>query len=611
MTVPISASQLPQTQIDALLALFASSQFARLEVQAQSLLQSFPQHGFLWKALSVALQAQGKEALQALAMTATTMPDDAEAHNNLGVALRAAGRLEDAAASHRRALVLRADYFESHYNLGVALRELKMREDALHSLHLAVALAPHHAQAYNDLGNTYRELERLHDAARCYLRAFAIDPALAEVHSNLGTVLRDLGRLSDAVDSFCMALQSNAEMAELHNNLGNALQESGLFTESLASFRRALILKPDFTMAHNNLAKVLRDLGDLDAAIVSGRRALQIQPEYAEARLNHAYFLLQQGDFASGWREYEYRWKIERAGRQRAFAQPLWLGESDLQDKTILLHAEQGLGDTLQFVRYVPAILVLGARVILEVQDEVFSLIEHSFVHPALQVVLCDQPLPPFDCQCPLLSLPLALDVMKASTPHARSYLRPNALLTTYWGDRVMERSSQRPKLRVGLVWAGSPRKYNLGAYIVDSMRSVSWAQMSTLLDVADGAGIEFYSLQVGADAATQLRDDARVIDLTPYLRDFQDTAALVAHLDLVISVDTSTAHLAAATGKPVWMLNRFNTCWRWRGAGESSEWYPTMRIFRQPRLGDWDSVLRHVAIALREFAVSFILKNN
>jgi hypothetical protein len=321
-----------------------------------------------------------------------------------------------------------------------------------------------------------------------------------------------------------------------------------------------------------------------------------VEPQYAEARLNHAYFLLQKGDFASGWREYEYRWKIERFGLQRTFAQPLWLGDADLQGKTILLHAEQGLGDTLQFVRYVPAILELGARVILEVQNEVFALIEHSFIHPALLVVPCDQPLPPFDFQCPLLSLPLALGTTIATILHAGPYLRANPILTAYWRTKLPE----KVKFRVGLVWAGNPRKYNLGAHIVDSMRSVSWSQMSTLLDVTT---VEFYSLQVGAEAAAQMRGDVRVIDLTSHLRDFQDTAALVAHLDLVISVDTSTAHLAAAIGKPVWMLNRFNTCWRWGNEGEVSAWYPTMRIFRQPTLGDWDSVMQRIRVALDEFS--------
>ena len=579
-----------------MIAFFSAGRHAELENGARLLLQSYPQFGFLWKALSVALQAQGKDALDALNKAAQYLPADAEAHNNLGVALRSAGRISEAIDSHARALQLNKTYFEGHYNLGLALFDAKRYHEALPSLRCAVALVPHHAEAWNNLGNALRELDQLPLAARCYLHAFAIDPALAEVNSNLGTVLRDLGRLDDAVARFRHALQSNSGMAELHNNLGNALQESGQFADSLSCFRQALIRKPDFTIAHNNLAKVLRDLGDLDGAIRAVRRAMLVEPEYPEARLNHAYFLLQRDDYAAGWREYEYRWKIEKAGPFRQFAQPLWLGESSLSGKTILLHAEQGLGDTLQFVRYLPLVLEQGAKVILEVPDELFALIENSFPHPQLIAVNADQPLPPFDCHCPLLSLPLAFGTMPSTVPGNVPYLRANAMLIEYWRSRL----GQARGLRVGLVWAGNPRKYNLGAHIVDSMRSMSWQTMSALLDVP---GVEFFSLQVGAEAAAQLRAEPRVTDYSGQLRDFQDTAALAANLDLIISVDTSSAHLAGAIGKPVWMLNRFNTCWRWGSDKDTTVWYPAMRIFRQPSLGDWESVIARVRLALNEFA--------
>lgn len=588
----VARDDLTPLEINGLIALYNARKFSELESRARGLVTHHPNSGFLWKALSVSLQAQGKDALQALQKTATLLPSDAEAHTNLGVVQRERGMLDDALKSHRRALALNPQFAQAHFNLGTVLRDLGLFEDALASLRQAIAIRPNYPEALNDIGNTLQDLGRLEEAAESYRRGVALQPELAEIHSNLGTVLRDIGKLDEALPSFRRAVQFNPGMAELHNNLGNALQESGRFGEAVASFRQALAIKPDFAAVHNNLGKTLRDLGQIDDARASVERALEIDPAYAEAHLNRAYLFLQDGAFAPGWREYEYRWKVKESERPREFAQPLWLGQVDLSGKSILLHAEQGFGDTIQFVRYASLLIGRAATVYLEVPFALKSLLENSI--DGIVILASGTPLPPFDFHCPLLSLPLACESMQPTIPASGPYLRADPTLVAYWKRKL----DQFNALRVGVAWAGSPRRDQPAAHAVDRMRSLAFASLHPLLQVP---GVDFFSLQVGGDAAAQLRGAPQVIDFTAGLYDFQDTAALIQNLDLVICVDTSVAHLAAALGKPVWMLNRFNTCWRWLTEREDSAWYPTLRLFRQPSLGDWDSVIRNVKKALEE----------
>jgi hypothetical protein len=287
--------------------------------------------------------------------------------------------------------------------------------------------------------------------------------------------------------------------------------------------------------------------------------------------------LLLQGEYQPGWRKYEARWDTEsmRQGR-RNFAQPLWLGDEDLTGCTILLHGEQGFGDTIQFCRFARQVAQRAARVVLEVQPELRSLV--ASLDPAIPVIAAGEAFPPFDYHCPLMSLPLALKTTLDGIPHQRAYLSAPEDKTAQWRARL----GASAKLRIGLVWAGNPRLGVLDANRIDRQRSLAFAQLAPLFEATD---CEFYSLQKGDDAAAQLRASAfgsRVVDWTDELVDFTDTAALVANLDLVITVDTAVAHLVGALGKPLWLLNRFNTCWRWLRDREDSPWYPTARLFRQ-----------------------------
>jgi hypothetical protein len=316
------------------------------------------------------------------------------------------------------------------------------------------------------------------------------------------------------------------------------------------------------------------------------------------------------GRFETGWREYEWRWARRRirAG-QREFAQPLWLGDFPLDGKTILLHAEQGLGDTLQFCRYAVLVQQLGAKVVLEVPRALLRLL--STLAGVDQLIEAGQPLPPFDCHCPLMSLPLAFRTDEASMPAAAPYLFADAASANRWRERIAadiganaDVGSGKKPLTVGLVWAGENRAQVAELRKIDARRSLAFERIAPLLDVPK---VRFFSVQKGI-AAQQLAGHARrerVVDHTDLLDDFADTAALVANLDLLISVDTSTAHLAGALGKPVWILNRFDTCWRWMLERTDTPWYPSARLFRQPALGDWGSVIDAVRDALAATSAS------
>jgi tetratricopeptide repeat protein/glycosyl transferase family 9 (putative heptosyltransferase) len=366
----------------------------------------------------------------------------------------------------------------------------------------------------------------------------------------------------------------------------------------VASYDRALALRPDYAEALANRGVTLHDAGRYGAALADYEGATALRPDFADAHYNEALCRLLLGDFARGWQKHEWRWRTALLGKaQRSFPQRLWLGSDQIKAKVVLLHAEQGLGDTIQFCRYAPLVSELGAHVILEVQQPLRDLL-HTLPGD-IKVISRGDPLPEFHYQCPLLSLPLAFDTRLETIPSTTPYLFAEQSKARSWGERLGER--QKP--RVGLVWAGNPRKALPGANHIDIQRSVALDQFAPVLRVA---GCEFYSLQKGDDAVEQLRASAlrhAIIDWTDDLQDFSDTAALIANLDLVISVDTSVAHLAGALGKPFWLLNRDNTCWRWLVDREDSPWYPTARLFRQDETRAWAGVIARVAAALEDCA--------
>ncbi len=514
--------------------------------------------------LGNALKGLGRfgEAKDAYAGAIRLTPDFAEAHYNLGTVLAVLGCVHDAAAAYGAAIRLKPDFAEAHYNLGMILLQLGQLERAAAAYRHAIRSKPDYAEAYGNLGKTLHELGLPAEALAAYDAAIRIKPDLAEAHANRGNVLRMLGRLADAADAH-----------------GEAIR-----------------LKPDFAEPHYNLGNTLKALGRSDEAIDAYNHAIRASPGFAEAHVNLGMELLLAGNLPRGWAEYD--WRLRQASpllQPRTFSKPQWRGEN-LNGQRILLHAEQGLGDTIQFCRYVPLVAARGGVVTLEVPRPLVRLL--SGLPGVTRLIAAGDPIPAFDVQCSLMSLPLAFETAIDTIPQHMSYLAAKADTVSSWRTRLGPKSRRR----VGLVWSGGFRPDQPELDAVNRRRNIPLPLIGQL----NHPGIDFISLQKGEPAEGELiamRDvlwpEGNVYNAAPAIGDFQDTAGLIENLDLVISVDTSTAHLAAAMGKPVWLLNRFDSCWRWLEDREDSPWYPSLRLFRQTRPGDWRGVMQRVGAAL------------
>ena len=542
-------------------------------------------HGILANALRD--NGQLDEAIAAFRQAIAVRPDYAEAHNNLGGVLEDKGRRDEAIASYRQAIRFKPDLAEAHYNLGNALGDGAQLDEAIASYHQAIRLNADYAQAHNNLGNALKAKGQADEAIASYRQAIWLKPDFAEAHNNLGITLTEKGEPDEAIAACRRAIALNPKLPQAHRNLGNALRDKGQLDEAVAACRRAIGLGPNCAEAYNDLGAALACKGQFDQAIAAFRQAIALKPSYAEARANIALSLLTQGDFQQGWEEYEWRDKRMDALRgRRRFDQPQWDGRT-LEGRIILLHTEQGLGDAIQFIRYVPLVQQRGGRVIVECQGELQRLFQT--MAGERQIVVRGQPLPAFDLHCPLLSLPRVFGTNLANIPNVVPYLRADAGCSTRWQDRL---ASQTGLLKIGLAWVGSPTYKN------DRNRSTKLERLAPLGQVA---GARFFSLQKGAAAAeaTTPPPGLELIDWTEELRDFADSAALIANLDLVVAVDTAVAHLAGAMGKAVWTLLPLAPDWRWMLQRQDSPWYPTMRLFRQDSFGDWDGVIAKVTEAL------------
>jgi tetratricopeptide (TPR) repeat protein len=535
-----------------------------------------------------------QEALQAFEQALDIRPADATVFYNRGLALRNLGRLDEALESHARAVALAPGHVDALYQHGNILVALSRHEEALADYEKVIALQPMHSAALNRRGNALSALKRFAEACTSYEAALACDGHSLQVLNNLAVTLRELGRPDEALTHYDEMVKLEPNLSGAHCNRGNTLCELKRYDEAILSYERALALQPADAAAHYNKGNALREQLRFDAAIASYDQALALRPNFPSAHCALGLSYLSLGELPRGWRENEWRWETaEMSTARRNFVQPLWLGTEEIAGKTILLHAEQGFGDTLQFCRYAPLVAARGANVILEVPAPLRELMRSL---PAVaQVVAEGEPLPAFDFHCPLLSLPLAFNTEIDTIPATARYLTAPEPKLSAWRRRFGEHQ----KLRVGLVWAGNPRKEVRICNWGDRQRSIPFDQITPLLQIQD---CEFYSLQKSEDAVAQLRISLlrdRVIDWTDDFADFADTAALIENLDLVIAVDTSVAHLGAALGKPLWLLNRYNTCWRWLLDRDDSPWYPTLRLFRQDTPGVWDDVIARVRVTL------------
>jgi tetratricopeptide (TPR) repeat protein len=514
------------------------------------------------------------------------LPTSAEAHNNLGLILKETGRKAEAEASYREAIRLKPGFPEPLNNLGDLLREQERLDEAEACCRHAIRLRPSYASAYNNLGNTMWMLGRLDEAETCYREALRLKSDFPSGLSNLGTVLIELDRHAEAETVLRQALAIDPNFADAHCNLGVALVELGQPDEAIRHYQEALRLKPVYSEAHSNLGSVFQSRGDVVQAITLFRNSIRVKPNYPDGHNNLAIALLLAGQLTEGWAEYEWRWRLKKQLKHvRPFKQPLWGGE-ETGSRVLLLHAEQGFGDTLQFCRYIP-IVAAGRRVVVEVQRPLVPLLASL---PGIECIVAHgDPLPDFDFHCPLLSLPGILGTTLETVPNAVPYLHADTASATSWQHRL----AALPGKKVGLVWAGNP------AMAADRRRSIELAQLALLATVP---GVSFVSLQKGLPAkqATIGSSGFSLYDWTEELNDFAATASLIQALDLVIGVDTSVIHLAGALGKPVWLLNRFDCCWRWLTAGNDSVWYPNLRQFRQTSPGVWDHPIARLQEALQ-----------
>ncbi len=548
-----------------------------------------------WNNRGTALYELGRfdDAIASYDRALAIVPTFAFALSNRGAALFALKRFDEAVASYDRALIVQPDYIEALSNRGNALKELKRFDEALSSFDRALAVEPRYAEAHLNRGVVFQELDRLDEALASCDCALALRPDFVEALSNRGSVLHDLKRFDEALSSCDRALALRPQYADAHANRASALHALHRFEEALASYDRAAALQPNLAKAHYNRGNTLRMLGRFEDAVASYERECAARPDFAEAHYNEALCRLLIGDLRRGWDEHEWRWQTKELGQgRRTFPQPLWTGGQEIAGRTILLHPEQGFGDIIQFCRYVPLVADRGARVVLEVPPALYELM--GSLRGAAQVVCTGNPLPRFDLHCPLLSTPRAFGTELASIPSATPYLFASAEQTKRWSDRLGPKT--RP--RIGIAWSGYRGHKN------DHNRSIG---LDAFLSIFDGADVSLVSVQRevrDCDAAV-LRERSGVLHFGNELTSFADTAALISCVDLVISVDTSVAHLAGALAKPVWVLLPFIPDWRWLLDRTDSPWYPTARLFRQDASCAWDTVFARVGAALRQLGVA------
>ena len=535
-----------------------------------------------------------------------------------------AGRLAEAEAGYRAGVARNANDPRALHMLGAVLVQRRQPAEAIAFLQRAAQLAPQVAEIHFALGEAFRLTGSLAAAEAAYRKTLAIRALYPQAHNALGLALVQQGKIDSAIVSWQRAIQLKPDFAEPHANLGAALGQQKKFSEAAAVLRKAVQLNPKFPPAHNNLANVLSELEETDEAIRHWEAAIALVPNYHDAlnnlgralqlrgehersleileravaakpddpdsRFLRGLGLLAAGDFERGFADYHYRLAstyFELHGRK--FEQPAWTGE-DVADRTFLIHTEQGYGDTIQFIRYAPLLAERGAKVVVECPRDLVDLLRT--VKGVAEVIARGHALPPFDLHAPVLDLPRLFGTTLATVPANVPYVAVDPARGEK-GFAELTSMSAPPGPRVGLVWSGNPNHAN------DRNRSIPLREFEPLAALTH---INFFNLQKGA-AAAQMSDSTlqlKLIDHTARLHDFADTAALIAQLDLVITVDTAVAHLAGALGKPVWVLLAKVPDWRWMLERTDSPWYPTMRLFRQTVTGEWQAVAAIVADELR-----------
>jgi Flp pilus assembly protein TadD len=543
-----------------------------------------------------------------MTIAASSLPPTASAIRaefDVAVMLREDGRLDEARAAFESLLARHANNLGLIGNIGIIAWEQGDLPAALHYLTRAVVLDPRNPNRLRHLGTVLLNAKTYEVAADAFRHAIALDPSDALAHHGLGSALRNLEKWDEAEAALREALALAPTLPDAHDELALVHIGRGEFEAAEERLAEALRLDPNAASTWRNLGSLLMKCNHPAEAEEAFRRAVALLPEEADFHTDLGMAFLQQGAFAEGWREYDQRWNGSVLGPfRRPASLPRWDGAPAA--RRLLLHAEQGFGDTLQFCRYALLAASRGHEIVLEVEAELVELLRHSLDHASIQVIArtAGYPglagLPPVDAHCPLMSLPRIFGTTPETVP-GEPYLKANATKTALWAERL---GALPHGLRVGLVWAGNPRR--AAAFAIresDARRSMRLAELAPLLAVPD---VSFVSLQKGEGAAElHGAGSGGIYDAAPHLDNFADTAALIAGLDLVITVDTSVVHLAGGMGKPVWMMSRFDGCWRWLLDRPDSPWYPSLRIFRQGPERSWLPVVTRLRERLAECAAS------
>src|SRR5262245_5091123 len=508
-------------------------------------------------------------------------PDWFDALHLAGLVKLEAGKAAAAQVLLAKALKLNPGSAPVLANLGRALLALNRDDEALASVEHALALAPDSFDAVNIRGHVLLKLKRTDEAVAAFEQVLALEPRFLGARANLGNALAQLGRFEEALAQYDALLAAHPGQPEILVNRGSALAGLGRLEEALTAYDGAIAQRADYGKARIGRGSTLAALNRHQEALAEYSTALAADKNNADIQHNEALSLLTLGDYKRGFPKYEARWQRAGMPRRKSFGKPLWLGEYPLTRKTILVHAEQGLGDVIQFARYVPQLARGGAKVVMEVHRELVALLLR--LEGVASVVGRGAALPAYDVHCPVGSLPLALRTEAATIPANVPYLAATDERIAKWRERI----GSLPSPRVAVAWSGSADHAN------DRNRSIAFERVAPLF-AGQGSFISVQrELRAGdADALARLPN---VTHLGDALTDFDDTAAVMALADLVISVDTSVAHLAGALGRPVWVLLPFQPDWRWLLDREDSPWYSTARLFRQPKPGDWESVIARV----------------
>ena len=597
---------MPNNAYQSALAAFHQKNWPVAQENCHFMLEKDPQHFEATQLLGlVAIHTDcHRQAIDYLSKANTLNPNNIPTLLQLGLALCLNKQFQGGIAIFDQVIAIDPQCATAYCDRGNAFKSIQDYPSAIHNYHIALDIDPQNAVVHYNKGLTHFELNEFDLAIQCYQRAISIDKNYQSAYINQGISYRKMRQYEEAIHCYNQALKINPDNAHAYFNMAVTLRDINQFDAAISSYDIAIHFHPQFTEAYLNRGVLLQDLRKFEAAMADYNKVIELNPNLVDGNFNKSTLLLSLGHYNEGWQLHESRLqKPHILALTQQLHKPQWTGAESLINKTILLIAEQGLGDTIQFCRYVPQLAELGATVILQVQKSLTCIMHH--LNGVAKVITKENTPPAYDFYCPLMSLPLAFKTSIENIPQTIPYLNTDSHLYHFWRQQL-EYISQ-PK--IGLVWSGGHRPSQPHLWATDHRRNIPFQKMASL-NIPE---VQFFSLQKGEPAesalpAQQLQywNTKNFHNFSTQLNDFANTAALIKNLDLIISVDTSTAHLSGALGKPTWILNRYDSCWRWLQDTPQTPWYPSARLYRQQQFNQWDELLSEVRSDLIEFSRAY-----